>query len=270
MELFETIQDALPYGYASAILWVAFALLVLVVVLGLIRLIRGVRGGTFVAGGRNRRTRLAVMDAAAIDSRRRLVLVRRDDVEHLVLIGGPTDVVIERDIRMVNRGTRHGDHHHEAAAETAHTSPELERARAQVRPPQAVPPQAAPRPAQPPRPVEPVLPARPASAVSNVTLPRPAIPMPAPPPPPAAVKPAGSAPAPRSFDLPKPATASSPTAPRMPQVNALDDALLKELSLSLEQEAPSPGREKNAAPKKSDASLDEQMNKLLGEISKRK
>ena len=265
MELIETIQDALPDGYANAILWIAFALLALVVVLGLIRLIRGVRGGTFVAGGRNRRTRLAVMDAAAIDSRRRLVLVRRDDVEHLVLIGGPTDLVIERDIRMVNRAARHGEQHHDAVANPAPTSPELERARAQVRAPQA-----APRPAQPPRPVEPVLPTRPASAASNVTLPRPAIPMPAPPPPPAAAKPGMSAPAARPFETPKPATASASLAPRMPQVNALDDALLKELSLSLEQEAPSPGREKNAAPKRSDASLDEQMNKLLGEISKRK
>ena len=33
--------------------------------------------------------------AAAIDTRRRLVLLRRDDVEHLVMIGGPTDIVIE-------------------------------------------------------------------------------------------------------------------------------------------------------------------------------
>lgn len=265
MELIETIQDALPEGYASAILWIAFALLLLVVVLGLIRLFRGLGGGTFVAGGRNRRTRLAVMDAAAIDSRRRLVLVRRDDVEHLVLIGGPTDVVIERDIRIVNRAARHADHHHEAAADTVHTSPELERARAQVRPPQA-----APRPAEPPRPVEPVLPARPASPAHNVTLPRPAMPMPAPPPPPSAARPGGSAPAPRSFELPKSSTVSAPPSPRMPHVNALDDALMKELSSSLEQEAPRSGHGKNAAPKKSDTSLDEQMNKLLGEISKKK
>ncbi len=36
-----------------------------------------------------------MLDAAAVDTRRRLVLIRRDDVEHLILIGGPTDVVIE-------------------------------------------------------------------------------------------------------------------------------------------------------------------------------
>jgi hypothetical protein len=48
-----------------------------------------------VRGGRNRNPRLQVLDAAAVDTRRRLVLVRRDDVEHLIMIGGPTDIVIE-------------------------------------------------------------------------------------------------------------------------------------------------------------------------------
>src|SRR6201990_2340458 len=42
--------------------------------------------------------RLAVIDAAAVDGRRRLVLVRRDNVEHLLMIGGPTDVVVETNI----------------------------------------------------------------------------------------------------------------------------------------------------------------------------
>jgi hypothetical protein len=84
--------------YASAVMWTVGALVVLVIVLILIRVVRGVSSGTFVAGGRNRRARLAVMDAAAIDNQRRLVLVRRDDVEHLILIGGPTDVVVEQNI----------------------------------------------------------------------------------------------------------------------------------------------------------------------------
>jgi hypothetical protein len=39
-----------------------------------------------------------VIDAASVDARRRLVLVQRDNVEHLLLIGGPTDVVIEPNI----------------------------------------------------------------------------------------------------------------------------------------------------------------------------
>ena len=42
--------------------------------------------------------RLAVIDAAAVDGRRRLVLVRRDNIEHLLMIGGPTDIVVEPNI----------------------------------------------------------------------------------------------------------------------------------------------------------------------------
>ena len=38
------------------------------------------------------------MDHASVDGRRRLVLVRRDNVEHLIMIGGPVDVVVETGI----------------------------------------------------------------------------------------------------------------------------------------------------------------------------
>jgi flagellar protein FliO/FliZ len=56
-------------------------------------------GGTRIGGAsRGRQPRLAVIDAAPVDGRRRLVLIRRDNVEHLVMIGGPTDVVIEQNI----------------------------------------------------------------------------------------------------------------------------------------------------------------------------
>jgi hypothetical protein len=47
---------------------------------------------------RGRQPRLAVIDAAVVDGRRRLILIRRDNVEHLLMIGGPTDVVIEPNI----------------------------------------------------------------------------------------------------------------------------------------------------------------------------
>jgi flagellar protein FliO/FliZ len=47
---------------------------------------------------RGRMPRLAVIDAAAVDGRRRLVLVRRDNIEHLIMIGGPTDIVVESNI----------------------------------------------------------------------------------------------------------------------------------------------------------------------------
>jgi hypothetical protein len=42
--------------------------------------------------------RLEVVEQASMDGRRKLVLVRRDNVEHLIMIGGPVDVVIETGI----------------------------------------------------------------------------------------------------------------------------------------------------------------------------
>jgi len=43
--------------------------------------------------------RLGVVEQASLDSRRRLLLIRRDDVEHLIMTGGPVDVVIENGIK---------------------------------------------------------------------------------------------------------------------------------------------------------------------------
>ena len=79
-----------------AVVGVGLALLVLAIALWILRR----RGGAapFIRGGRNRQPRLQVLDATAVDARRRLVLVRRDNVEHLVMIGGPTDIVIESGI----------------------------------------------------------------------------------------------------------------------------------------------------------------------------
>lgn len=73
-----------------------------VVVLGLIGAVAWLvrRFGTtrLDAATRSRQPRLAVIDSAAIDGRRRLVIIRRDNVEHLLMIGGPSDVVVETNI----------------------------------------------------------------------------------------------------------------------------------------------------------------------------
>jgi flagellar protein FliO/FliZ len=47
---------------------------------------------------RGRHPRLAVVETAAVDVRHRLVLVKRDNMEHLLLIGGPTNIVVESNI----------------------------------------------------------------------------------------------------------------------------------------------------------------------------
>jgi hypothetical protein len=77
--------------------------LAFVIVLGLIgatawavrRFGAGALGGT---GLRGRQPRLAVLEHTMVEGRRRLYLVRRDNVEHLLLIGGPTDIVVEPNI----------------------------------------------------------------------------------------------------------------------------------------------------------------------------
>ncbi|CAA7617525.1 flagellar biosynthetic protein FliO [Magnetospirillum sp. SS-4] len=42
-------------------------------------------------------SRLALVEALPLDARHRLVLVRRDDHEHLLLLGGEGGLVVERD-----------------------------------------------------------------------------------------------------------------------------------------------------------------------------
>lgn len=42
--------------------------------------------------------RIGIVETAQVDGSRRLVLVRRDDVEHLLLLGGEGDLVIENGI----------------------------------------------------------------------------------------------------------------------------------------------------------------------------
>ncbi|AWN42142.1 flagellar biosynthetic protein FliO [Methylobacterium durans] len=59
-------------------------------------------GGLTVAAksaGRGRQPRLGIVDVYELDRQRQLILLRRDNVEHLLLVGGPNDVVIERHIQ---------------------------------------------------------------------------------------------------------------------------------------------------------------------------
>lgn len=151
------IESIAGPGYATAILWTIGALILLVIVLVAIRVMRSLTFGTFVSGGRNRRTRLAVIDATAVDSNRRLVLVRRDDIEHLILIGGPSDVVVEQNIRGAAEPVSEERRPRPAMAE----APRSERPRPDTAPPVA-PRQTEPiaGPVMPPRRPEPT-PARP-------------------------------------------------------------------------------------------------------------
>ena len=58
-------------------------------------------------GSRARLPRLGTVDAFDLDRQRQLVIVRRDNVEHLIMIGGPNDLLIESQIiRAESRDSR--------------------------------------------------------------------------------------------------------------------------------------------------------------------
>ncbi len=77
--------------------FVAF-LIVLAVIGAFAWAIRRFGSSRLGASTRGRQPRLAVIDYASVDGRRRLILVRRDNVEHLLMIGGPSDIVVEPNI----------------------------------------------------------------------------------------------------------------------------------------------------------------------------
>ncbi len=75
--------------------------LALILVIGLILALSWAvrRFGLGGAVPRNRGPRrLAVIEITALDAKRRLVLIKRDGTEHLLLVGGAVDQVIERNI----------------------------------------------------------------------------------------------------------------------------------------------------------------------------
>ena len=83
MEALQPYMNLIYLGIGVLVL----LLLLLVAIRLLGRSVRGRKG-----------SRLGISEYYEIDKSRRLVLVRRDDMEHLVLIGGNQDVVIESDI----------------------------------------------------------------------------------------------------------------------------------------------------------------------------
>lgn len=131
----------------TAIFALAAVIVAIILVLWLLKLLQGATSRA--TRGRNRR--LAVVDSLALDPKRQLLIIRRDNVEHLVLTGGPHDLVIETGI----------------AAEAAPTSQPTRRpvpmvaARKPVAPARAAAPAAAPTP-----PVQP--PAPPATAIEQL------------------------------------------------------------------------------------------------------
>ncbi|WP_346894596.1 hypothetical protein [uncultured Roseibium sp.] len=210
------LARGLVFAMALAVVLALFALFVFII--------------KWAAGARNpsvrsRQPRLAIMDSASVDTRRRLVLIRRDNIEHLILIGGPSDVVVEQGII---RGTPLAAGHPRQQPHLTNGNtqmPNMDGLAASVPPPVATP-ASTPYP-EPAAPVSP-----PATATSPVEAPQRSAPIPSSPGPsspgpstpvastpvastPLPSTPLPSAPAPNASGPtpPQPAPAQTPTSP---------------------------------------------------------
>lgn len=219
--------------YAPMVNYGLMGLAALVGLLILIWLFRKLTHGTFVSGGRNAQPRISVQDAAPVDSHRRLILVRRDDVEHLLLIGGNTDIVVEQNIRAQGSPPR----------VQSNSGPVEMRER-----PVAAEPVAYPAP--PPRLVQPATQPRP---MATPTLPRPAVSQP---------------PLMRQATQAEPIIPPTPGVRSEPHVYATLQGVEPRAPQLVEPSrvtAPAPTSQ-SVATKSPDQSLDDELEKMLGDF----
>jgi hypothetical protein len=98
----QTLQTLFGFELSTGLRWIIAFAIVLILVALFAFLLRRITGGRLRArgqgGGRARQPRLGVVDIHDLDRQRQLVLIRRDNVEHLVMIGGASDVVVETNI----------------------------------------------------------------------------------------------------------------------------------------------------------------------------
>lgn len=87
--------------------FVVIFLVILVLLMGAALLFRRLVGRGLSVAARTakpgRQPRLGIVDIYELDRQRQLILLRRDNVEHLLLVGGPNDVVVERNVQRAAR-----------------------------------------------------------------------------------------------------------------------------------------------------------------------
>ncbi len=88
------LQLSQPLVYIAS---VAIILLLLAVFAWVLRKISG-NNSQSEGSVRGRQPRLGIVDTFQLDRQRQLVIVRRDSVEHLLLLGGTNDIVVESSI----------------------------------------------------------------------------------------------------------------------------------------------------------------------------
>lgn len=87
-------------GSSNSVLDAAMALVMVLLLILLVAWLVKFLANSRLHIGRPRNHRLAINDSINIDGKRKLILVRCDDREHLILIGGGQDVLIEADLAL--------------------------------------------------------------------------------------------------------------------------------------------------------------------------
>ncbi|WP_156971125.1 hypothetical protein [Beijerinckia mobilis] len=97
--------------FESRTLMYAAALITFLIAVVLILLIFRLAFGRRVRlpGGRTRQQRLGLVEAFDLDRQRQLLIVRRDNTEHLIMVGGPNDLLIEAEIIRIEGRARENE-----------------------------------------------------------------------------------------------------------------------------------------------------------------
>ncbi len=239
----QALSNLLGDNKILTILGLVVAVLVAIaIVIVVVRFVAARKGRLSTARGRQ--PRLAVVDAFDIDKQRQLVLIRRDNVEHLIMIGGPNDVLVESTIQRYQRSDESAGNSRgpvvgvSTSMSTGDTLRSADYPRDPLRSPEATP---RPIEAIDPQPVLPALPPTmlaPAAPVPPQKAPAPAASAPqtpaAPPPQNRQDAPRWAAPAPRNISQPAPA------APAVKPVSSNDprSAFMPSAKISAQTPAP--------------------------------
>ncbi|WP_039760247.1 flagellar biosynthetic protein FliO [Bartonella queenslandensis] len=106
------LSDQIGVPAANITISFLFFIIIITVITIIILFLRHLTTRRFKINRKKNLSRLALCDAISIDRTRRLVLVRCDNKEHLLLIGGLTDVVVESDITNTSRIQKREIHTH--------------------------------------------------------------------------------------------------------------------------------------------------------------
>ncbi|WP_336279330.1 hypothetical protein [Bartonella sp. CB175] len=110
-------------GASAANIAISFVFLIMIiaVISAIIMFLYRLNTGSSNIRKKKRQLRLTICETIAIDRTRRLILVRRDSTEHLILIGGQTDVVVESNIGTDTNTTNKSDSKSQKATRPALT-----------------------------------------------------------------------------------------------------------------------------------------------------